>query len=272
MSEENIPKKKTIKVRKPKILFEDIPENKNGFSTRKFRMFSNILSLIADTTSEVNFNFTDEGIYIDCMDTGHISYLVCKLPQEFFDDFKNIENKTYGVNMNSLMKIFNISKLNTGLTAIFENDYIEFHVKSDTLDKTYNIRQMQIDGESLTIPDMDWEYDMILSSNDFYNVTHEIQDISESCELKIKKNTIQFKAEGIIGLVKIKMIPKDITTNTDDKFLKLGMSSKHLFHYAKARNLSDDIRINIEKNSPIKLTYELGDGGIIYNYIAPKIQ
>ena len=36
--------------------------------------------------------------------------------------------------------------------------------------------------------------------------------------------------------------------------------------------LSDDIRINIEKNSPIKLTYDLGDGGIIYNYIAPKIQ
>ena len=269
---EDIPKKKLIKVRKPKILLEDIPQDKNGFSTRKFRMFKNIMSIVADTTNEVNFNFSDEGIHIDCMDSSHVSYLVCKLPKEFFDDFNQVDNKSYGISLKSLMKIFNISKINTGLTVVFQNDNIEFFVKSDTVDKIYTIRQMQIDGESLSIPDMDWEYNITLSSNDFYNVTQEIQDISEACELKIKNNTIQFKADGIIGLVKIKMIPKDMTTNTDDKFLKMGLSSKYLFHYAKARNLSDDIQINIEKNSPIKLTYELGDGGIIYNYIAPKIQ
>ena len=113
------PKKKIIKVKKPKILLEDIPEDENGFSTRKFKIFSSIISLIADTTDEVNFNISEEGVTIQCMDSGHVSYLLCDLPKEFFDNFNCKESRSIGINMKSLTKIFNMAKINVGLT-IFE--------------------------------------------------------------------------------------------------------------------------------------------------------
>ena len=214
------------------------------------------LKIIADATDEVNFHFTSEGISIQCMDGGHISYLMCNMPKDFLDDFNCEESKIFGINMKSLIKIFNISKLNTGLTAIFHNDYIDFYIKSETLDKKYIMRQMVIDTETLSIPDMEWDYHLTLSSNEYVNVN----------------SSIKSKAEGIIGLVKIKVKPYKFVNNTDNKFFKMGVSSKYLFHYAKARTLSDSIHINIKKDCPIKLTYDLGDGGVIYNYVAPKIE
>ena len=60
--------------------------------------------------------------------------------------------------------------------------------------------------------------------------------------------------------------------NTNDKFFKVGFSSKYLFHYAKARYLSDNIKLEIKKQCPIKMTYDIGDGGMVYNFGAPKIE
>ena len=157
MSNTGEPKKKIIKIKKPKILLEPIPDDNIGFSTRKFRIFSNIMSLISDNTDEVNFNMTPEGITIQCMDGGHISYLICDLPKEFFDDFKCDKSKVFGMNMKSLIKIFNMAKINVGLTVIFKEDHIDFYIKSETLDKQYSMRQMVIDSDSLTIPDMEWD-------------------------------------------------------------------------------------------------------------------
>ena len=140
------------------------------------------------------------------------------------------------------------------------------------MNKEYKIRQMIIECDSLAIPELDWEYSLELNSIDFFNIMHEIQDMSEACEIKIKNKMIQFKANGIIGELKIKTTPNVITVNTEDKFLKMGFSTKYLYHYTKARNISDRIQINFSKDTPIKLTYELDDGGFIYNFIAPKIQ
>lgn len=265
-------KKKIIKVKKPKILLEDIPEDENGFSTRKFKIFSSIISLIADTTDEVNFNISEEGLTIQCMDGGHVSYLLCDLPKEFFDNFNCKEPRSIGINMKSLTKIFNMAKINVGLTIIFKQDFIDFYIKSPTIDKQYSMRQMILDQEDLTIPDMEWDYVVNLPSNDFYTATHEMQDMGESCELKIKNKALQFKSEGIVGLVKIKITPPELINNTEDKFFKVGFSSKYLFHYAKARYLSDNIKLEIKKQCPIKMTYDIGDGGMIYNFVAPKIE
>ena len=266
------PKKKIIKVKKPKILLEPIPDNENGFSTRKFKIFSSIISLISDSTDDVNFNMSEEGITIQCMDGGHVSYLLCELPKEFFDNFNCVESRSIGINIKSLTKIFNMAKINVGLTIIFKQDHIDFYIKSPSLDKQYSMRQMVIEQEALTIPDMDWDYIVNMPSNDFYTATHEMQDMGESCELKIKNKAIQFKSEGIVGLVKIKITPLELIDNTEDTFFKVGFSSKYLFNYAKARYLSDNIKLEVKRNTPIKMTYDIGDGGMIYNYVAPKIE
>ena len=54
---------------------DEISEKHTGFSTYRFHVFKIIVSLISDMTDEVNFNFTEDGLSIGCMDSGHISYL-----------------------------------------------------------------------------------------------------------------------------------------------------------------------------------------------------
>ena len=62
---------------------------------------------------------------------------------------------------------------------------------------------MTLDTENLAIPELDYDYFIDMNSTDFYNIMHEIQDISDGCEIKIKQKILQFRAEGIIGSVKI---------------------------------------------------------------------
>ena len=96
---------------------------------------------------------------------------------------------------------------------------------------------MDIDTEPLAIPDMDWEYNIIINSRSLYDVLHEVGEISDSCEMKIKNSMIQFGAEGPIGSLKIKIEPEDIEVNTTDKYLKLALSTKVFTKFCKKKHL-----------------------------------
>ena len=250
---------------------EPLEKDDVGFSTTKFKIFKTIVNLIGETAGEVNFEMSPEGLSISCMDSSHVSYLICELPKDFFEEFQVEKNQTYGVNMISLMKIFSISRIDIGLTIKFLDDSIMFFIKSDHLDKTYNIKQMDIDTEPLAIPDMDWEYNITINSRSLYDVLHEVGEVSDSCEMKIKNSMIQFGAEGPIGSLKIKIEPEDIEVNSTDKYLKLALSTKYLQNFVKARNICGNTSMSISKDAPIKMTYDIGDGGFIHSYIAPKI-
>ena len=75
------------------------------------------------------------------MDSAHVSYLICNLPKNFFEDFNCDKSMRYGVNMKSLIKIFNVTKIHVGLTMIFNDDTIEFYVNSDNINKVYRNHQ-----------------------------------------------------------------------------------------------------------------------------------
>ena len=70
--------------------------------------------------------------------------------------------------------------------------------------------------------------------------------------------------------MKIKIEPEDIEVNTTDKYLKLALSTKYLQNFVKARNICGNTSMSISKEAPIKMTYDIGDGGFIHSYIAPK--
>ena len=264
-------KKRKIVIKKPIIELQEVDDGMVGFSTKNFRVLKHLVNLIGDTTDEVDFKLCETGLSISCMDCSHISYLICNLPKNFFDDFKCDVPKTYGINMKSLIKIFNIAKINIGLTVIFNEDTIDFFIKSDELEKQYTIKQLFLNTESLEIQDIDYDYKIVLKSTDFYNITNELQDLSNSCEFKLKNNTIQFKADGDLGTVRIKVAPEEYVQNNEDKFSKFLFNAKYLFNYAKGRQLSDHVSLEFSKDLPLKMTYDLGDDGTIYSYLAPKI-
>ena len=252
------------------IRLDPLQKDVTGFSTKNFKVFKNLINLISDTTDEVNFDISDDGLNISCMDSSHVSYLCINLPNHFFEEFNCQQNKKYGVNMKSLSKIFTTVKVNIGLSVIFNNDTIDFLLKSNNIDKNYRIKQMTIDTDNLSIPEIEYDYIIDLKSTDFYNIMHEVQDISDGCEIKIKQKILQFRAEGIIGSVKMKYIPNEIIDNTVNKYCKLAFTSKYLYNFSKGRNLSPDMKIYIMPDTPMKLVYELENATII-NYIAPKI-
>jgi proliferating cell nuclear antigen len=249
----------------------EIPSDKVGFSTTNFKIFKLLINLISDTTDEVNFRFDEEGLSISCMDSGHISYIICNCPVDFFDNYNCPEPQVFGMNMKSLTKIFSIAKTNIGITVYFSDDEVNFFMNTGNQEKEYVIKQMVIDQEHLQIPDLDWEYSIKMTSLDFYNISHEISDIGDSCIVKLKNNHIQFSSDGDIGTIKIKTKPVEFNQNTEDKFTKFMFSSKYLFNYSKARALSPYIQLNLSKDTPMKMSYDLGNNAFIHNFLAPKI-
>ena len=49
---------------------------------------------------------------------------------------------------------------------------------------------MDIDTEPLAIPDIDWEYNITINSRSLYDVLHEVGEVSDACEMKIKNSMI----------------------------------------------------------------------------------
>lgn len=248
-----------------------LPENVNGFSSYRFATLKTIINLISNITDEINFKMDESEISISCLGFDHVSLIKANFPADFFNDYSCIKPLDIGVSVKNLNKLFSYCKINMGITMIFNEDDISFHMVNNDVEKEYVIKQVSIDEDQLQIPDCEYNYVMKMNSREFFEVTKELKDISGDMQLKIRDTKLHFKSESEIGSVKVKCGLKDFQKNTEADFLKMQFLSKYFHEFSKAHSLNTYINIEISPEVPVCMSYELFDDAIIKYYLAPKI-
>ena len=99
-----------------------LSNSENGFITRNLGIFKNIISVLDELTSELNFILTKEGLKFETMDSKHISYIKCLFPPSFFENYNCDETKVYGMSLKWLTKVLSNTKSHMDMSMIFTND------------------------------------------------------------------------------------------------------------------------------------------------------
>ena len=239
------------------------------------KLFSDHISII----------FSDEKMYIQCMDPSKVSVFEIFLPKEWFDSYNlaSDESVTIGINSNMLFKVLNTRDKKQTITLSFESDgdviNIEFLCDDkDIYNKEFMLPLMDIENEMMNIPDMDSTADISLPSTNFASAVKDMKLFGDTLNLSCDQENLTMTSNSDeSGKMKLKITTDDLTSYEIEENAELctSYSLNILYNISLYSKLSEYIHFHVKDGFPLKIVYELdndNEDAKMAFFIAPKIE
>ena len=252
---------------------------------KKASLFKRIIESTKDLLGDISIDFLDSGISFKAVDSSHISLVSVFIDIKSFETFKYERDIKIDINISSLNKIFTRAKDDDTLTLRLLNPNldsicIEFQSSNNSRKNNYELKLLDIDQESLTIPEQEYSVMISMASDEFKRICQNLMVIGELVTIVANQNEnmIKFKSDNDNGDVcSIELQEKDSNNTNEQVTISIGSSInvsfglKYLLSFSKASILSQRVSICLEINMPILVKYEIEENYIHY-YLAPKFK
>jgi len=247
------------------------------------------------------------------MDSSHVALVSMMIQDSGFEHFRCDKNMALGINLASLSKILKCGGNDDKLTLNAEQNEDRLGLKFESAKKdresSFDLKLMQIEGDTLGIPETDYMAEITMSSVEFQRICRDLQILGETVTINVEKEEVSFSSSGDIGKGEIRIkksqgVSSSKKKNTKKKAKKenddgenndddnndtavdinsdieitmiepcqLTFALRYLNMFAKATTLTDKVILKLHHESPLVVSYEINDVGFIRYYLAPKIE
>jgi len=244
------------------------------------KVLDSINSLIEDGT----WDCSDGGMALQAMDSSHVSLCSLMLKTEAFEAFRCDRNVSMGLNLPTMTKIIKCAGNDDSITIKSgdKSDTVSFVFENPNGGKVsdYEIKQMDLDGEHLGIPETDYSCVVKMPSAEFQRICRDLSQLGESVVIECDKEGVQFSAQGDIGTGNIKLA-QTASVDKEEEAVVIEMQEKvtltfalrYLNFFCKATPLSPQVTLSMSADVPLVVEYKIGDNaGYVRYYLAPKIE
>lgn len=159
-----------------------------------------ILDAIKELVSDANFECNEEGLKLQAMDNSHVALVAVELNAESFLKYRCDRPMPLGVNLASLTKVIKCAKDDDTVTLRATDDqdilHLTYEAKNTDRIAEYDMKLMDIDADSLGIPDTDYDATVKLSSGEFQRIVRDLSGLGESVRVEVTKEGVRFISEG----------------------------------------------------------------------------
>jgi len=277
----------------------------------KASLFKKIIEAMKDLVNEANFDTSKQGLTLQAMDSSHVALVSMNIQESGFESFRCDKTMALGINLGSLSKILKCAGNDDKLTLCAEQNEdrlgLKFESSKKDRESSFDLKLMQIEGDSLGIPETDYKAEITMSSVEFQRICRDLTILGETVTINVDKDEVSFSASGDIGKGDIKIRKgngvdssskkkkktkkvkdedgdnKDEENDTNVDFssdieitmaepCQLTFALRYLNLFSKATSLTDKVILKLHDESPLVVSYEINDVGYIRYYLAPKIE
>jgi len=159
-----------------------------------------LLDAIKELVTDANFECNEEGINLQAMDNSHVALVAVKLLASGFKRYRCDRPMPLGVNLTSLTKVLKCAKdddictLKAGDQADVLN--LVYEAKNSDRIAEYDMKLMDIDSETLGIPETEYEARVTMSAAEFTRIVRDLSQLGESVRIEVSKEGVRFASEG----------------------------------------------------------------------------
>ncbi|GJE96300.1 proliferating cell nuclear antigen [Phanerochaete sordida] len=159
-----------------------------------------LLDAIKELVADANFECNDEGINLQAMDNSHVALVSVKLNATGFKRYRCDRPMPLGVNLTSLTKVLKCAKDDDlcTLSAADDADVLSLTYEARNTDRIaeYDMKLMDIDSDTLGIPDTDYDARVTMPSSEFSRIVRDLSQLGESVRIEVSKEGVRFASEG----------------------------------------------------------------------------
>lgn len=277
-------------------------------------LWKRLVDCINGMVGEANFDCNPGGLSILAMDSSHVALVHLLLRDDCFVKYQCERNSILGLNLASLTKVLKIVDGSDSLTIRHEEDGDAVTLTSENAERTrkceYQLKLLEIEAQSMGIPEMDYRSTVSLSSTEFAKIVHDMTVFGDTVTIAITREGVKFSSVGDVGQgytflqsgagaagggpsLRVKSEVK--RENEEDSEVQnprksarvetaavgvevrmeepitLSFSLRFMNIFAKGSTLSDRVTLKFAEEKPCLVEYSIDNVGYLRYYLAPKV-
>tara|TARA_Y100000385_G_scaffold290251_1_gene362647 strand:+ start:3061 stop:3918 length:858 start_codon:yes stop_codon:yes gene_type:complete len=270
-----------------------------------------LFKTVEDIVNDINFNISKEGISFRGMDSSHCTLLDSFISSDEFKEYRFInkdDNVIIGINMKSFCKLLSISENSDSLILEIKDinsDKLKLLFDNESRSTEYNLNLLTINSDDIDIAKINYNVIIDIDLKRLNKVCQEINIIESdnakfiimgssndkiinivgdgnigSSKTTLKKDYVENPKKTLILKDKNNQIlnnPRPIINKPDyivndfNEDFNIEFSIKNIDKIIKLYSIIPRAILNIGKEAPLKISFNIGKKSYLDYYIAPKI-
>jgi proliferating cell nuclear antigen len=234
-------------------------------------------------SENINICFNENQLFIQAMDSSHISIIEIKIPSSWFDkyEYKENPNITIGVNTVILFKILSTRDKSQSIQLQYDTesgDILFIHYQSENkavFDKHFEVPLIDIDSDLMEIPSTDYDADFSLSSAHFASLISNLKLFGDTLDVACSEEKITLFSRSLdSGKMSVDINIDDLNSFSinEGQDLKLSFSLNNLYNMVQFHKISSQVELKVSRDYPLNIIFRMGDeNATLSMYLAPKI-
>lgn len=248
----------------------------------KISQFSVIFQNLKAFSDHVVLYISEEGLYMQGMESSHCSCFESRLTREWFDDYeynKETDVASLGINTHVFQRVLGTRRdgQTIELEASAGGDTLEItftgNNEAKCLNKYFELPLMEIEEQLLELGNSDSDVDLVMPSKKFCELISQLQIFDDKLALTFTEEQVTFLSSGSEGSMKVNVSFDDVVEYAvaEDTTLKQSYSLKFISMMCLFSKLDEEFVMAFSENRPMEGRFKLEGESYVTFCLAPRV-
>ncbi len=231
------------------------------------------ISIISELVNEARFKITKNAIELVAMDPANVAMVIFKLLSTVFVEYDVQENTEISINLSNLKQVLRRVKPNDMLSLELIDNKLKI-ILEGTSKRTFSLPLIELDEKEQRVPELNFPVVINAPATVLNDAIEDVDIIGESVSFMIESGKFVVFAESDLSEANI-AIPESeevqIINDAGDK-VKAKYSIEYLKKMISAGKLVPNVKINFNRDYPLRLDYKAVDKMMLSFILAPRVE
>jgi proliferating cell nuclear antigen len=244
-------------------------------------IFVALFQILKGCTTLVSMMIDEEHIYMQGMDKSHVCLFDIKIMRTWFSEFEldATDSKNICFDSSTLHTILNISTDDQSITLSYKGDADKLSVdltsnSKGNFNKFFSIPLTEFDNDIFDVPNADYDAEFSINAKKMHEITSQMILFGSDIRICCADDNINLNTQGDSGNMMVSIPIEDLNEYciAEEETIDLSYSLTFIHKMGLSTKLSNDVKISISKDCPMKIEYDLGENSRFLFYLAPKLE
>lgn len=243
-------------------------------------IFVALFQILKGCTTLVSMMIEEEHIYMQGMDKSHVCLFDIKIMKTWFNEFEldSGDSKNICFDSSTLHTILNIATDDQIISLSYKGDADKLSVNLSSNDKGnfnkfFSIPLTEFDNDIFDVPNTDYDAEFSINAKKLHEITSQMILFGTDIRICCADDKINLNVQGDLGNMMVSIPIEDLNEYciAEEETIDLLYNLTFIHKMGLSTKLSNDVKISISNDCPMKIEYDLGENSRFLFYLAPKI-
>jgi proliferating cell nuclear antigen len=229
------------------------------------------ITIISDLVNETRIKVNNDGLELVAMDPANVAMVVFKLLSSSFADYKVDKETEIAINLNNFKQILRRANPTDILTLELADSKLKVQMKSSST-RTFSLPIIDLEEREQKVPNLTFPVSVEMSSSMLNEAIEDAGIVAEAVSFVAEPGKFSLIAEGDLNSAAIEVKGSEDTKIAANGIVKAKYSVEYLKKMIQGSKLADNVKIEFNKDYPLKLTYNEIDRVMLSFILAPRVE